>query len=37
MVLAITRLIDAFCVYATVEEAARKVGQLRERALDVPV
>jgi anti-sigma B factor antagonist len=37
MVLAITRLIDAFCVYATVEEAARKVGQLRERALDAPV
>jgi anti-sigma B factor antagonist len=37
MVLAITRLIDAFCVYATVEEAADKVGQPRERPLDVAV
>ena len=37
LVLAITRLIDAFCVYATVEEAAGKAGQLRDRAIDVAV
>jgi len=34
-VLAITRLNDAFCVYATVDEAAGAAGQLRERSLDV--
>ena len=34
LVLAITRPADAFCVYATVKDAA---GQLREKALDVAV
>jgi anti-sigma B factor antagonist len=34
-VLAITRLIDALSVHATVEEAAAGAGHLRERALDV--
>ena len=33
LVLAVTRLIDAFCVYATVEEAAGAAGHLRERAV----
>jgi len=37
LVLTITRLIDAFSVYATVEEAAGMAGQLREKALDVAV
>ncbi len=37
LVLTITRLIDAFSVYATVEEAAGTAGQLREKALDVAV
>jgi anti-sigma B factor antagonist len=32
LVLAITRLTDAFCVYATVEDAAGAAGHLRERA-----
>ena len=36
-VLAVTRLADAFSVYATVEEAAGKAGHLRARALDVAV
>ena len=36
-VLAVTRLTDAFGVYATVEEAAGALGQRRERALDVAV
>jgi len=36
-VLAVTRLIDAFCVYATVDEAAGVEGRLREWALDVAV
>ena len=36
-VLAVTRLTDAFCVYATVEEAAGVEGRLREWALDVAV
>jgi len=36
LVLAITRLIDAFCVYATVEEAAGAAGHLRERAVPGP-
>jgi anti-sigma B factor antagonist len=35
-VLAITRLADAFCVYSTVEEAARQAGRFRERAMPVP-
>jgi hypothetical protein len=33
--LAITRLIHAFSVHATVEKAAAETGHLRERALDV--
>ena len=37
LVLAITRLSDAFRVYATVEEAAGEAGNPRERALDVAV
>jgi anti-anti-sigma factor len=37
LVLAMTRLIDAFCVYATVEEAAGEAGQLRGTAFDVAV
>jgi anti-sigma B factor antagonist len=37
LVLAVTRLIDAFSVYATVAEAADKAGSLREWALDVAV
>jgi len=36
LVLAVTRLIDAFCVYATVEEAAGAAGHLRERAVPGP-
>jgi anti-sigma B factor antagonist len=35
-VLAITRLADAFSVYATVEDAARETGHLKERAMPVP-
>lgn len=35
-VLAITRLADAFSVYATVEDAAREAGHFRERAMPVP-
>jgi len=35
-VLAITRLADAFCVYATVEEAASQAGRFRERAMPAP-
>jgi anti-sigma B factor antagonist len=37
LVLAVTRLTDAFCVYATVEEAAGAAGHLRERAVPGPV
>jgi anti-sigma B factor antagonist len=37
LVLAITRLIDDFSVYATVEEAAGMAGHLREKSLDVAV
>jgi len=36
LVLAITRLTDAFCVYATVEEAAGAAGHLTERAVPGP-
>jgi len=36
-VLAITRLTDAFSVYATVEEVPEAAGRLRERAVDVAV
>jgi anti-sigma B factor antagonist len=36
-VLAVNRLADAFCVYATVEEAAGAMRQLRTRALHVVV
>ena len=36
-VLAVTRLIDAFSVYATVEEVPGGAGQLRERAVDAAV
>ena len=36
LVLAVTRLIDAFCVYATVEEAAGAAGHLQERAVPGP-
>jgi anti-sigma B factor antagonist len=35
-VLAITRLADAFSVYATVEDAARETGHFKERAVLVP-
>jgi anti-anti-sigma factor len=35
-VLAITRLADAFSVYATVEDAARETGHFKERAIPVP-
>jgi anti-sigma B factor antagonist len=37
LVLAMTRLIDAFSIYPTVEEAVGDAGQRRERALDAGV
>jgi anti-sigma B factor antagonist len=37
LVVAVTRLRDAFSVYATVAEAARQSGYLREWAVDVAV
>jgi len=37
LVLAVTRLTDAFGVYATVEETAGAAGHLRERAVPGPV